>query len=68
MFGDPESARKVIDSFMKGMGLARTIDGFMIGAAPETKEAMSKTAGALLSTVESVVDKVTSRDDHTSKS
>jgi uncharacterized membrane protein YqiK len=68
MFGDPESARKVIDSFMKGMGLARVVDGFIEGTDAEAKELLGKTGGALLSTVENVVERVTKRDAPKDKS
>jgi hypothetical protein len=61
LFGDPESARRVLEGFVKGMGLGRTIEGFLAGTDEETKEALKRATSTLMSSVEGVVDRVTGR-------
>ncbi|MBC7881701.1 MAG: hypothetical protein H7Y37_10255 [Anaerolineae bacterium] len=42
MFGDPASAQKMIESYMKGMGLGRSIDGFLAGTEGEAGRLLGK--------------------------
>ncbi|RME51170.1 MAG: hypothetical protein D6795_08765, partial [Deltaproteobacteria bacterium] len=43
MFGDPESARKMIDAYFRGMGLGRTLDGFFAATNGDAQNFVGET-------------------------
>jgi flotillin len=45
MFGDPESAQRMLKSYFRGMGLGQSIDGFMAGTSLQSKGLLDKVGG-----------------------
>jgi flotillin len=61
VYGDPASAQKMLDAYMKGMGLARSVDGFLAEASPATKQLLDRAGGSLVDVVRGVVERVSGR-------
>lgn len=58
LFGDPESADRMVQSYMRGMGLGRTLDGFVASLDGDTKGAVAQAGTALFSAVESIAGRL----------
>jgi hypothetical protein len=61
MFGDPASAQKMTESYFRGMGLGRTVDGFVAGTGPEAQAIVGHAGNSVLQLVRSVAERIAGR-------
>lgn len=61
MFGDPASAERMTQAYFKGMGLGRTVDGFLAGTGDETQALLGRAGGSVLELVRAIAEKISGR-------
>jgi hypothetical protein len=61
--GTPEDVSRMTASYMKGMGVARVVDGFFAGASDETLESLDGVAQTLASLVNAAARRIGARPE-----
>jgi hypothetical protein len=63
--GTPEDVSRMTQAYMRGMGVARTIDGFFAAAGPETSDCVDGMGQALASLVAAAARRVDGKSQET---
>ncbi|MBI2571848.1 MAG: hypothetical protein HYV63_32970 [Candidatus Schekmanbacteria bacterium] len=57
IYGDPESAQRMLGAYLKGMGLGRSLDGFLSGTGPEAKKWLGTTSEQIVELAKGLIDR-----------
>ncbi|MBI2877714.1 MAG: hypothetical protein HYY20_12615 [Candidatus Tectomicrobia bacterium] len=61
LFGDPESAQRMIDAYLRGMGLGRTIEGLFAGTNGEAQGLLGQAGKGLVELIQPVAERILGR-------
>jgi flotillin len=61
LFGDAASAQKMVESYLRGMGLGRGLDGFLAGIDEGTQQVLGRAGAEVSSVVRAIAERIAGR-------